>query len=81
MPGTMAEMSPGQSGQVVSISGSDEVTTRLLEMGLTPGVQVTFVGTALLGDPLEIQVRGYRLSLRKADAAKILIESESKSST
>jgi Fe2+ transport system protein FeoA len=42
-------------------------------MGLTPGVEVTLLGTAPLGDPLEIEVRGYRLSVRKREAERVLI--------
>jgi ferrous iron transport protein A len=57
------------------VSGSDEISLRLLEMGLTPGVEVKLVGAALLGDPLEFEVRGYRLSLRRAEAARVEVTS------
>jgi Fe2+ transport system protein FeoA len=49
------------------------VSLRLLEMGLTPGVQVAVVATAPLGDPLEIEVRGYRLSIRRREAALVAV--------
>jgi ferrous iron transport protein A len=55
------------------VSGSDEISLRLLEMGLTPGVEVQMVGVAPMGDPLEIELRGYRLSLRRAEAARVEI--------
>jgi ferrous iron transport protein A len=56
------------------VEGTDDVAIRLLEMGLTPGVEFEFLGTAPLGDPLEIEIRGYRLSLRKSEAARVTIE-------
>lgn len=70
---TLADLTAGQVATVVSISGSDGTSARLLEMGLTPGVQLKFLRTALLGDPLEIEVRGFRMSIRRADAARIQV--------
>lgn len=58
----------------MQVDGSDDVTMRLLEMGLTPGVEVAVVGQAPLGDPLELEVRGYRLSVRKSEASRVEIE-------
>jgi ferrous iron transport protein A len=52
----------------------DDVAIRLLEMGLTPGVEFELIGVAPLGDPMEIAIRGYRLSLRKSEAARVTIE-------
>ena len=49
--------------------GADDVSRRLLEMGVTPGVEIRRLGAAPLGDPLEFELRGYRLSLRKSEAA------------
>ena len=72
--GRLAELPVGKRGRVVQIDGSDDVTMRLLEMGLTPGVEVAVVGQAPLGDPLELEVRGYRLSVRKSEAARVEIE-------
>jgi ferrous iron transport protein A len=54
--------------------GDDAVALRLLEMGLTPGVAVTVLGRAPFGDPLELELRGYRLSIRLAEAARVTIE-------
>ena len=71
---TLVDMTPGQRARVQQISGSDVVSLRLLEMGLTPGCEVEFVGVAPFGDPIEIALRGYRLSLRKSEAARVEIE-------
>lgn len=65
----------GACGRVRSVAGSDELACRLLEMGLTPGTTVTMVGQAPLGDPLEVEVRGYRLSVRRSEAARVEVES------
>lgn len=70
----LAAMRVGAKGHVVSIDGVDSVSLRLMEMGLTPGVHVKIVGTAPLGDPLELEVRGYRLSVRKTEAARVQVE-------
>lgn len=67
----LSELAIGARGRVARIHGADEISLRLLEMGLTPGVQVRMLGTAPLGDPLEIEIRGYRLSLRRSEAARV----------
>jgi ferrous iron transport protein A len=64
----LSELELGSRARVVRVSGGSEVSVRLLEMGLTPGVEVRFLGVAPLGDPLEFEVRGYRLSLRRQEA-------------
>jgi ferrous iron transport protein A len=71
---SLATLSIGSRAKVLRIDGSDEISIRLLEMGLTPGVEFQLLGVAPLGDPLEIEVRGYRLSLRKTEAKRIEIE-------
>ena len=76
MLSTLAEVSVGARGQVTAILGSDEISLRLLEMGLTPGTEFLLLGVAPLGDPLEIEVRGYRLSLRKSEAALVSVETK-----
>jgi ferrous iron transport protein A len=70
-----AELEVGQTGRVVRVVGSDEISRRILEMGVTPGVEIRRIGTAPLGDPLEFELRGYRLSLRKSEATHIEIDS------
>ena len=61
---TLKEMKPGQSGQVVSIGEKGPLKRRIMDMGITPGTAVKVIKTAPLGDPVEINVRGYELSLR-----------------
>ena len=64
----------GQRGRIVDVTGDDAVSVRLMEMGLTDGEQIELIGFAPLGDPVEFLIRGYRLSLRKAEAARVSIE-------
>lgn len=70
---TLAELNVGTSGTVSQINGVDEISVRLLEMGLTPGVAVRVLGVAPLGDPIELELRGYRLSVRRSEAARVEI--------
>ncbi len=70
---TLAELPIDARAEVVEILGADEVSVRLLEMGLVPGTELRLLGFAPLGDPLEIEIRGYRLSLRKAEAAHVVV--------
>ena len=72
---TLASLPVGSRGRVVQIEGADEISIRLLEMGLTPGTELMILGVAPLGDPLELEVRGYRLSIRKAEAARVEVDS------
>ena len=71
---TLASLPVGSRGRVVQIDGADEISIRLLEMGLTPGTEVAILGVAPLGDPLELEVRGYRLSIRRAEAARVEVD-------
>ena len=71
---TLAELAIGQRSRVVRVEGSDAVALRLLEMGVTPGVEIEIIGTAPLGDPLELELRGYRLSVRRNEAGRIVVE-------
>ena len=73
MSRSAAELEVGQHARVVRIVGADDVSRRLLEMGVTPGVEICRIGAAPLGDPLEFEVRGYRLSLRRKEAEHIEI--------
>jgi Fe2+ transport system protein FeoA len=65
----------GQRAVVAAIQGTDSVLQRLMEMGMLEGEEVEVVGFAPLGDPMEIRLRDYRLSLRKQEAACILVTS------
>ena len=71
---TLASLAIGSRGRVLGVRGEDEICLRLLEMGLTPGVEFTLMGAAPLGDPLELELRGYRLSLRRSEAERVEIE-------
>jgi ferrous iron transport protein A len=70
-----AELMVGESGRVGQVSGAGEITRRLLEMGITPGARIRRLGAAPLGDPLEFELRGYRLSLRRSEARHVELES------
>ena len=74
MTSVAGELPVGESGRVLKIVGTNDVSRRLLEMGVTPGVEIRRIGTAPLGDPLEFELRGYRLSLRKSEAQQIEID-------
>jgi len=65
---TLKDTKPGTAVKVVKIGGEGPVKRRIMEMGITRGVEVYVRKTAPLGDPIEVTVRGYELSLRKADA-------------
>ncbi len=66
----------GETGLVRSVEGDGKVRRRLFDMGVTPGAKVTLRKKAPLGDPIEITIRGYELSLRKAEAELVNIEVE-----
>jgi len=71
---TLKETKPGETVRVLKIGGEGPVKRRIMEMGVTKGVEIFVRKVAPLGDPVEITVRGYELSLRKADAELIQIE-------
>ena len=68
---TLADLEKGETRTVVSVHGEDGVTRRLMEMGVVPGGTVRMVKSAPFGDPLEINVRGYSLALRKREAESV----------
>ena len=71
---SLAQLDIGETARVVGVQGGDEISQRLLEMGLTPGVEISLLGRALLGDPIEIEVRGYRLSVRRSEAERVEVD-------
>jgi Fe2+ transport system protein FeoA len=71
---TIKDLKIGKSGRVVSVSGEKSLRRRLLEMGLTPRTTVTVKKAAPMGDPIELLLRGYVLSLRLEEAEKITVE-------
>ncbi|MBE6970534.1 MAG: ferrous iron transport protein A [Ruminococcaceae bacterium] len=68
---TLREIPVGRTAQVVKLHGEGPVRRRIMDMGITKGVEIYVRKVAPLGDPLEITVRGYELSLRKADAEMV----------
>lgn len=71
---TLKKISCGQTVKVIRLTGEGPVKRRIMEMGITKGVNVYVRKVAPLGDPIEVTVRGYELSLRKADTEMILVE-------
>ena len=71
---TLRQAMVGQTVKVVNLHGEGAVKRRIMDMGLTRGVEVYIRKVAPLGDPVEVTVRGYELSLRKADADMIEVE-------
>ena len=70
----LSELDVGQSGRVRTVHGTDAISQRLLEMGVVQGTDLKLIGTAPLGDPLELELRGYRLSVRRDEAARVELE-------
>ena len=70
-PRTLDQLAIGETGTVASVLGEQGLAQRLLEMGLIPGTEVCLIRLAPLGDPREVQLRGYHLSIRKSDARQI----------
>ena len=68
---TLDQVKPGQTGRIQTIGGEGALRRHLLDMGLTPKTQVTVRKVAPMGDPIELFLRGYVLTLRAEDAAKI----------
>ena len=71
---TLKEVAVGETVKVVKINGEGKVKRRIMDMGITKGVEIYVRKVAPLGDPIEITVRGYELSLRKADAEMLEVE-------
>ena len=71
---TLREVAIGETAKVVRLHGEGAVKRRIMDMGITKGVEVYVRKVAPLGDPLELTVRGYELSLRKDDAEMVEVE-------
>lgn len=71
---TLNELKIGDSGVITAVGGEGALRCRLLDMGLTPRTLVTLRKVAPMGDPIEIHVRGYELTLRVEDARQITVE-------
>lgn len=71
---TLGTLNPGQRGRVTKVKGRGETARRIRAMGITPGAVVEIEKIAPLGDPVDIRVRGYHLSMRKEDLRDIEVE-------
>ena len=67
------ELDVGEIATIVEILGEDVVASRLMEMGLIEGESISMIGKAPMGDPTEYSVRGYRISLRRTEAARVMV--------
>ncbi len=72
--GTLKDVKVGASARVIKLHGEGAVKRRIMDMGITKGITIKVRKVAPLGDPMELTVRGYELSLRKADAEMIEVE-------
>ncbi len=71
---TLRDVKIGESARVVKLHGEGAIKRRIMDMGITKGIEIKVRKVAPLGDPLELTVRGYELSLRKSDAETIEVE-------
>ena len=71
---TLDELQVGKDAVIQSVGGEGALRRHFLDMGLIPGTEVTLMKVAPMGDPVELRIRGYELTLRKADAARIEIQ-------
>ena len=76
MQKTVDRLKKNECGRVVSLSCTGALRRRIIDMGITPGAQIILRKVAPFGDPLEINVRGYELSIRKSEAKQILVETD-----
>ncbi|MCK9479444.1 MAG: ferrous iron transport protein A [Firmicutes bacterium] len=70
---TVKDLKRGESGLVQKVNGQGAIRRRLFDMGITPGATITMRKAAPLGDPVEITVRGYQLSIRKSEANSVVV--------
>ena len=73
---TLAELKIGQTATILNVGGEGGLRQHFLDMGVLPGVPVTLVKYAPMGDPMELRVHGYELTLRRADARKIEVKED-----
>ena len=71
---TLKDLNPGQQGVVISIGEKGPMRRRIMDMGVTPGTSIKVIKVAPLGDPIEVNIRGYELSLRKTEAENIQMQ-------
>jgi len=71
---TVDKLSPREKGRVIKLGSSGDLRRRIIDMGITTGVEITMVKIAPMGDPIQINVRSYELSIRKSEAKEIIVE-------
>jgi len=71
---SLAEMRPKERGRITKVGGSGHVHRRILDMGVVPQAEIEVERVAPLGDPIEIKIKGYHLSLRREEAAHVYVE-------
>lgn len=74
----LSEFKIGETGQIKIVEGEGRVRRRLFDMGVTPGANVTLIRKAPLGDPIEVNLRNYELTLRKSEAELVVMEVKEK---
>lgn len=75
---SLDELKPGDHCIVEKVTGEGVVRRRLFDLGITPGAEIYFKKTAPFGDPIELTVRGYELSIRKAEARAVIVKKRGK---
>ena len=70
----LAEIPVGHRARVISVSGQDRISTRLKEMGVVPGAEVTVIKSAPFGDPVQLRIMGYSLAVRLSEARAVAVE-------
>lgn len=70
----LSDFNVGETGRIVKVEGEGKIRRRLFDMGVTPGADIILMKKAPLGDPIEITIRGYELTLRKNEAIYVTIE-------
>lgn len=70
----VSQLKPKEKGIVISIGGKGAIRRRLIDMGITPDAEIIMKKTAPFGDPIQINVRGYELSIRKSEAEQVIIK-------
>lgn len=78
---TLSDLAPGERAVILEIQGNDAIAARLMEMGLIDGEPIELIGRAPLGDPAEFALRGYRISLRNAEAKRVLVSAPDQTSS
>lgn len=76
MPKTLKDLLPGEKAKVLKVGGRGAVRRRIMDMGLVPGVEVEMERYAPLGDPVEVKIKGYHLSLRLEEAENVILEGD-----